>query len=85
MCVASTYVRELFAITKIVAKWRHNLLGRTFTIRIDHRSLKRFTDQVIQTLEQHQYLTKLLGFNYTIVYKPSRKNNVANALSIIEE
>ena len=42
-------------------------------------------DQEIQMPEQHQHLNKLLGFNYTIVYKPSKKNNVANALSRIKE
>ena len=42
-------------------------------------------DQVIRTSEQHQYLNKLLGFNYTIVYKPGRENYVVDALSRIEE
>ena len=41
-------------------------------------------DQVIQTLEQHHYLSKLLGFNYTIVYKSGKDNMVANALSRVE-
>ena len=81
MCSASTYVRELFAIIEAVAKWRHYLLGRQFIIKTDHRNLKHLMDQVIQTPEQHHYLSKLLGFNYTIVYKPGRDNVVADALS----
>ena len=42
-------------------------------------------DQVIQTPEQHQYLSKLLGFNYTIVYKSRKENVVDDALSRIDE
>lgn len=37
---ASTYVRELFAVTATVKKWRQYLLGHRFTIVTDHRSLK---------------------------------------------
>lgn len=36
----STYSKELWALTKSVQKWRHYLLGREFTIRTDHCSLK---------------------------------------------
>ena len=42
-------------------------------------------DQMIQTPEQHQYLSKLLGFNYTIVYKPEKEIIDVDALSRIEE
>lgn len=49
---ASTYVRELHAITTAVRKWCHYLLGHRFVIMIDHRSLKELMTQVIQTPEQ---------------------------------
>ena len=85
MVTASTYVKELFAITEVIAKWRHYLLGREFIIKTDHKSLKYLMDQVIQTPEQHQYLSKLPGFNYSIVYKPEKENVVVVALSIVDE
>lgn len=51
---ASTYHREMYAITQAVAKWREYLLGRRFTIFTDQQSLKNLTNQVIQTSEQQK-------------------------------
>jgi hypothetical protein len=83
MLHASTYVRELCAITSAVKKWRTYLLGTTFIIRTDQRSLRELMTQIIQTPEQQFYLAKLLGYSYEIVYKPGAQNKVANALSRI--
>ena len=52
MQLASTYVRELFALTEAVAKWRQYLLERQFIIKTGHNSLKELLIQVIQTPEQ---------------------------------
>jgi len=81
MLNASTYVRQLCAITSAVKKWRPYLLGRKFLIYIDQRSLRELMTQVIQTPEQQFYLAKLLGFSYEILYKPGAQNRVADALS----
>ena len=78
---ASTYVSELHAITSSVKKWRHYLLSTSLTILMDHKSLKDLMSQVIQTSEQQTYLSKLLGYDYTIKYKPGSANVVADALS----
>ncbi|CAJ2630725.1 unnamed protein product [Trifolium pratense] len=81
MTRASTYLRELHAITGAVKRWRQYLLGQFFIIQTDHRSLKELLTQVIQTPEQQFYLSKLLGYHYDIQYKPGKSNTVADALS----
>lgn len=78
---ASTYVRELHAITTAVSKWRQYLLGHPFVILTDHKILKELVSQVIQTPEQQVYLSKLLGYDYNIQYKSGKSNLVADALS----
>lgn len=78
---SSTYVRELHAITTAVQKWRHYFLGNQFIIETDQKSLRELMNQVIQTPAQHYYLSKLLGYDYVIVYKPGKSNTVADALS----
>ncbi|XP_061357783.1 uncharacterized protein LOC133302076 [Gastrolobium bilobum] len=81
MQAKSIHYREMYAITTAVAKWRQYLLGSPFVIRTDHRSLHHLMSQVIQTLEQQQFLAKLLGFNYSIQYKPGKLNTAEDALS----
>ena len=46
-------------------------------IKTHHQSLK----EVIQTLEQLYYLSKLLGYNFAIEYRDSKGNVTTDALS----
>lgn len=78
---ASTYVRELHAIVTTVRKWRQYLFGHSFTILTGHKSLRELMSQVIKTPEQYYYLSKLLGYDYSIQYKSSASNVVTYALS----
>jgi predicted GH43/DUF377 family glycosyl hydrolase len=45
----STYEKELLALYTSVSKWRHYLLGGTFTIKTDQISLKHILEQRINT------------------------------------
>jgi len=56
-------------------------LGRPFTILTDHKSIRELMTQIIQTPEQHYYLSNLLGYDYSIQYKAGATNVVADALS----
>ncbi|XP_061376328.1 uncharacterized protein LOC133318356 [Gastrolobium bilobum] len=80
---ASTYIRELYAITTAVKRWRQYLLGSKFIIRTDHRSIKELLSQTIHTTKQQKYLCKLMGYSFHIEYKPGHSNTVADALSRI--
>ncbi|KAK8947224.1 hypothetical protein KSP39_PZI006735 [Platanthera zijinensis] len=77
----STYEKEMLAILHAVTLWRPYLLGHHFKVRTDHQSLKHFLDQRLASPLQQKWLTKLLGYDYEIVYKQGKENLVADALS----
>lgn len=81
----STYEKELLAVVMSITKWRHYLLGRQFLIKIDHQSLKFLLEQKVTTLMQQKWLSKLLGFDYQILYRSGKTNVAADALSRVEE
>jgi hypothetical protein len=77
----AAYERELIGLVQAVRHWRPYLWGRTFLVRTDHYSLKFLLDQRLSTVPQHQWLSKLFGFDFTVEYRPGRLNTVADALS----
>lgn len=79
--LASAYDREMFAITEAVKKWRQYLLGCHFWIFTDQCNIRSLLSQTIQTPSQQKWLTKLVGFDYEILYTPRRINVVADGLS----
>ena len=56
-------------------------MGRPFIIKTDQKSLKHLLEQKITTPFQQFWLSKLMGFDYTILYKSGVENVVADALS----
>jgi hypothetical protein len=68
----AAYERELIRLVHAVRHWRPYLWGRTFVVRTDHYSLKFLLDQVLSTIPQHHWASKLLGFNFRVEYMPGK-------------
>eukprot|EP00267_Zea_mays_P048480 XP_020401050.1 uncharacterized protein LOC109942893 [Zea mays] len=77
----AAYERELIGLVQAVRHWRPYLWGRSFIVRTDHYSLKYLLDQRLATIPQHHWVGKLLGFDFSVEYKPGVANSVADALS----
>ncbi|CAA0831880.1 Unknown protein [Striga hermonthica] len=77
----AAYERELIGLVHAVRHWRPYLWGRRFAVKTDHYSLKYLLDQRLATIPQHHWVGKLLGFDFSVEYKPGHANAVADALS----
>ena len=77
----STYEKELMAVVLAVEKWRPYLIGRHFTIKTDHFSLKYLLEQKFTTTFRSKWLPKLMGYDYEIQYKQGKENLIADGLS----
>ena len=75
----AAYERELIGLVHAVRHWRPYLWGRAFLVRTDHYSLKFLLDQRLSTIPQHHWVGKLLGFDFSVEYKPGATNTVADA------
>ncbi|KAL0327771.1 UNVERIFIED_CONTAM: hypothetical protein Sangu_1855100 [Sesamum angustifolium] len=57
----STYEKKFPVLLLAVTKWRHYLQGNHFMIRTDQKSLKHILNQMVDSLLQQNWVTKLLG------------------------
>ncbi|KAD2804089.1 hypothetical protein E3N88_37466 [Mikania micrantha] len=80
----SVYERELLAILFAVKYWHHYLSMVHFIIRTDQKSLKHLFEQKISTPLQQVWLSKLMGYDFEIVYKQGKDNGAADALSRVQ-
>lgn len=77
----STYEKESLVILLAVEKWKAYLLPAKFIIHTDQRSLVHLQDQKLSTYWQQKAMTKLMGFQYKIIYKKGSTNCATDALS----
>lgn len=75
----STYAKEILAIVEAI-RWDEDL-----SFKSTNAALSIFLEQKITTLEQQQWLAKLMGFEYEIQYRPEREYTAADALSLRPE
>jgi hypothetical protein len=79
------YEKEMMAILHALKKWRPYLIGRHFKVKTDHDSLKYFLEQRLSSEEQQKWVTKILGYDFEMIYKKGKQNVVADALSRKDE
>ncbi|XP_072990242.1 uncharacterized protein [Typha latifolia] len=72
----------MLAIIHAITKWRPYLIGRRFMILTDQRSLLYFLGQRIHTPAQERWVSKLLGYDYGIVYNRDGCPNPAELAAI---
>jgi hypothetical protein len=67
------YEKEMMEMLHALNKWRPYLIGRHFKVKIDHDSLKYFLEQRLSSEEQQKWVTKILGYDFEIIYKKGNK------------
>jgi hypothetical protein len=77
----AAYERELIGLVQAMRQWRPYLWGCHFRVRTDHYSLKFLLNQRLSTVPQHQWISKMFSFDFSVEYRSGRLNTVADALS----
>jgi len=77
--------KELLAVVRFTRQYRHYLLGKPFTVRTDHNSLR----WLLSFKEPHgqlaRWLEELSQYNMTVIHRPGSKHHNADGLSRIGE
>jgi hypothetical protein len=77
----AAYECELMGLVQVVRHWRPYLQGHSFIVHIDLVILKFLLDQRLSMIPQHQWVRKLLGFDFRVEYRSGASNTVTDALS----
>ena len=67
------YEKEMLAILHALKQWRPYLIGRHFKVKKNHDSLKYFLEQILSSEEKQKWVTKMLGYDFEIIYKKGNK------------
>ena len=73
--------KEMLAIVRALAKWRTDLLGHSFEVWTDHRTLEHFSSQRDLSRRQARWMEFLSQYDATIRYLPGEQNTAADSLS----
>ncbi|KAH9322658.1 hypothetical protein KI387_017297, partial [Taxus chinensis] len=60
-------------------------MGRHFKVNTNHDSLKYFLEKRLSSEEQQKWVSKMLGYDFEIIYKKGKDNVVVDALSRKDE
>jgi hypothetical protein len=72
---------ELATVVHALKIWRHYLLGNTYHLYTDHKSLKYIFTQLELNMRQRRWLELIKDYGLEIHYHPRKANVVADALS----
>jgi hypothetical protein len=75
----------MMALLHALNQWCPYLIGRHFKVKTYHDSLKYFLKQRLSSEEKKKWVTKMLGYDFEVIYKKGKKNLVADALSRKDE
>lgn len=81
----SIYEKEMLETLHALKKWWPYLMERHFKVKIDHDSIKHFLEQKLSSKEKQKWVTKMLGYDFEIIYKKGKLNVVADTLSRKDE
>lgn len=76
-----THDKEMLGIVRALRKWRTDLLGATFEVYTDHKTLEYFNKQRDMSKKQLRWAEFLADYDFTINYVRGENNTVADALS----
>ena len=76
-----THEKELLAIIRALKKWKADLLGSSFFVYTDHKTLLNFHKQSNLSRRQMRWMEELAIYDCKFVYVRGEDNTVADALS----
>ena len=79
------YDKKMLKILHALKQWWPYLKGRHFKVKTDHDNTKYFLEQRLSSEEQQKWVTKMLGYEFEIIYRKWKINVVAYALSRKDE